>query len=87
MWFKKKCKHEFENLGMFYKEIFTEYINRFDKVNVYRKERCRLCGCTQDVLVSSEEFMPELHKGRDNRKDEYIKHLRNNKGLKLEIDL
>lgn len=88
MLFKKKYKHEheFENLGLFYKERLTEYRNCFDEIKVYRKEQCRLCGCIQDVLLSSEEFIPELYEGRDDRKDSYIKHLID-RNIKLEIDL
>lgn len=88
MWFKKtcKCKHAYENLGIFYKEIFTQYRNWFDEINVYKRNRCKICGHIEDTLLSSEKFMPELYEGRDGRKDEYIKHLKN-KGCKLEIDI
>lgn len=86
LWFKKKCEHEYENIGTFYKEIFTEYINCFDRIDVYERNRCKICGNIEDTLLSSEKFMPELHEGRDSRKDKYIKHLID-KGYKLEIDL
>lgn len=84
--FKRKCKHDYEKIGLFYKEYLTEYRNAFDSVVAYRKERCKKCGNIINVPLAREFFMPELHKGRDERKDEYIKYLRG-KGYKLEIDL
>lgn len=83
--FKRKCKHEYEELGMFYKEYFTEYSNCFDTIVVYRKERCKKCGDINDIQISSETFLPEKHYTR-NRKNAYIKILAN-KNIGLEIDL
>ena len=81
---ENQCKHDYEFIGNFYKEEFTEYRNRFDKINVYSKERCKKCGHIQNVLLLSEEFMPQLHEGRE--KDDYIEFLRD-RGVKLEIEL
>lgn len=86
MIFKKKCKHEYEAIGNFYKEHLTEYVNCFDKVNAYKRERCKKCGNIRDVLLSSEKFIPEMHRSRDPRKEKYINYL-TEKGFALEIDL
>lgn len=86
--FKRKCKHEYETLGMFYKEIFTEYRNCFDAIVVYRRERCKKCGDINDVYISSKNFPPELYYKDYTReqKDKYIEHL-TRKDIGLEIDL
>lgn len=86
MFLLKRCRHEYETLGVFYKEYLTQYTNCFDVISVYRKERCQKCGEINNVLLSSESFVPELYNRRDIRKDDYIKHLKG-KGIGLEIDL
>ena len=82
---KQKCQHEYETIGMFYKEILAEYRNCFDVVRVYEKRKCKKCGCIENVLLVSESFLPERFNKRD-RKDKYIEHLINN-NIKFEIDL
>lgn len=84
---KRKCQHDYEIIGTFYKEHFTEYTNCFDTIDVYRKERCKKCNHIKNTLLSSESFMPQLHEGREERKDKYIKFLREFKDIKLEIEL
>lgn len=83
---KKKCEHEWEVIGHFYKEHFTEYTNRFDSVCVYEKFRCKKCGAFSDYLLSSESFLPQLHSGREKRRDDYILKLKN-MGFKQEIEI
>ena len=82
-----KCDHEYTTVGIFYKEIPTEYRNCFDEVNVYRKCRCKKCGQIDDILWSQEKFQPEMYE-RSSRvqKDGYITYL-HTKGIGLEIDL
>lgn len=84
--FKRKCKHEWSVIGLFYKENLTQYRNYFDKVEVYQKHFCCKCCQYKDELISIEFFMPELYHGRDERKTEYIQKL-NKKGILDEIDL
>lgn len=87
MFFKKKaCNHNYEVVGYYYKEYFTEYTNAFDEVNAYKRLRCKLCGEIKNILLSSEDFMPQLHKGREKRRDDYIKHLMD-KGVQQEIEM
>lgn len=82
-----KCKHEYTTVGLFYKEIPTEWVNCFDKINVYKKCRCKKCGRIDDILLTSEEFQPEIvdHSSRV-KKDGYMAYLRT-RGIGLEIDL
>lgn len=84
--FKKKCRHEYELVGYFYKEILTEYKNCFDSVNAYKRLKCKKCGETSDALLSSEKFEPQLHKGREKRREDYIQKLKN-MGFSQEIEL
>lgn len=85
--FLKKCHHEYKTVGVFYKEIPTEYKNCFDEINVYRKDYCQKCGRIDDILLSSEKFQPEMYDYCSRReKDVYIMYLRK-KGIGLEIDL
>ena len=81
----RECEHEYHTVGKFYKEYLTEYKNSFDSIKAYVKRECKKCSCTTDVLLSSEEFVPELYHGRDERKEEYIKHL-TDLGFTSEID-
>ena len=84
--FKRKCEHEYETVGLFYKEYLTEYRNCFDSISVYMRRRCKKCGDVYDARLSSETFVPELYHDRDERKDMYIDGLKE-KGIGLEIDL
>lgn len=84
--FKRKCQHEYELVGYFYKEYFTEYTNCFDSVCAYAKFRCKKCCEFSNHLLSKEEFLPQLHEGRESRREDYIKHLKN-EGFKQEIDI
>ena len=75
--FKKKCQHEYELIGYFYKEYLTEYKNVFDEVNAYKRLKCKKCGEISNILLSSEKFLPQLHKGREKRREDYIQKLKN----------
>lgn len=86
MWLNTKCNHKFVGVGLFYKETFTEYVNRFDQVVVYKKSKCSVCGKTVNTALTWEDFLPQLHKGREARRDEYIKKLKA-KGIVDEVDL
>lgn len=83
---KKKCEHKWELVGYYYKEYFTEYKNSFDEICAYAKFRCSKCQKFSDHLLSKEEFMPQLHEGRERRKSDYILKLEN-MGFKQEIEL
>lgn len=84
--FGKKCQHEYDLIGYFYKEYLTEYTNVFDEVNAYKRLKCKKCGEISDVLLSSEKFEPQLHKGREKRREDYIQKLKN-MGFKQEVEL
>ena len=84
--FKKKCQHEYELIGYFYKEYLTEYKNVFDEVNAYKRLKCKKCGEISDVLLSSEKFEPQLYKGREKRREDYIQKLKN-MGFRQEVEL
>lgn len=84
--FRKKCQHEYELVGYFYKEYLTEYANCFDSVNAYKRLKCEKCGDIADVLLSAEKFMPQLYKGREMRRENYILKLKN-MGFKQEVEL
>lgn len=84
--FRKKCRHQFEAVGYFYKEYLTEYTNCFDEVNAYKRLKCEKCGEVSNVLLSSEKFNPQLHEGREKRRDDYILKLKN-MGFKQEVEI
>lgn len=84
--FKKKCQHEYDLIGYFYKEYLTKYTNAFDEVNAYKRLKCKKCGEISDVLLSSEKFNPQLYKGREKRKEDYIQKLEN-VGFRQEVEL
>lgn len=84
--FEKDCEHEWGIVGYFYKESLTEYKNSFDNVSAYSKFRCKKCGTFSDHLLSQEDFLPQLHNGREWRKDDYISKLEN-MGFKQEVEL
>lgn len=91
--FKKKAivkeKHicNFKTIGYYYKVYHTEYINRFDRVCVYRRKICKGCGKTTNIPISIEEFRPSLHfPGEIYRIEGYIKRL-NRKGIKSELEI
>lgn len=84
--FRKKCQHQFEIVGYFYKEYLTEYKNCFDEVNAYKRIKCEKCEEISDVLLSSEKFEPQLHRGREQRKDAYIRKLKN-MGFRQEVEI
>lgn len=84
--FRKKCQHEYELFGYFYKEYLTEYKNCFDSVNAYKRLKCKKCGAVSDVLLSSEKFLPQLHRGREERREDYIQKLKN-MGFVQEVEL
>lgn len=81
------CRHDYELIGFFYKESLSKYKNAFDEVKVYKKYKCSKCSKINNVLVSTEEFPPELHHftGRFEKID-YIYALKK-KGIKQEVDL
>lgn len=83
---KKKCDHEYELVGDYYKELLTEYKNCFDKVITCSKLRCKKCGEITNVLLTTEEFNPQLHNGREKRRDDYITKLKN-MGFVQEVEL
>lgn len=86
--FKKKrvCEHEYETLGMFYKENITTWRDHNDSINTYKRCKCKTCGEVKDILLASELFVPEKFHDRDERKDKYIEYLRQH-NIKSEIDL
>ena len=84
--FRKKCEHQFEIIGYFYKEHLTEYRNCFDEVMAYKRMKCGKCGKVSDVLLSSEKFEPQLYRGREKRRDDYIIKLKN-MGFRQEIEI
>lgn len=84
--FRKKHIHEYESVGYFYKEHYTEYRNDFDQINAYQKYRCKTCEKIMDVLLSSESFLPEMYEHKRDYKDKYIQYLKSN-GFKSEIEL
>ncbi len=86
MFIRKKCKHEYELVGDYYKESFTGYTNSFDEVNTWRKFRCKKCGEFRNQLLTIEKFNPQLDRGREPRREEYISKLIG-LGFKLEVEL
>lgn len=64
--FKKKCQHEYELVGYFYKEYLTEYKNVFDEVNDYKRLKRKKCGEISDVLLSSENLSRNYTKAERN---------------------
>jgi len=82
----KKCVHDLENVGYYYKEIRTKYRNEFDRINAYYRKRCKKCGKIMDVLVSSEQYMPQMYYGREPEMDRYVEHLKD-KNFVMEVDL
>lgn len=87
MFFRKKlmCEHEWECVGMYYKEHLTEYRNCFDRVVVYKRYICSVCDKIYDEELSCESFVPEMHYRYDARRKEYIRKLQD-KGIYDEID-
>ena len=81
------CLHNYEPIGLFYKERLSKYEDGLDKVNVYKKCKCSKCSKINNVLVSTEEFAPELYKcsGKLGKID-YIYDLKK-RGVKQEVDL
>lgn len=81
------CRHHYEPIGFYYKESLSLYRNAFDKVKVYKKYVCIKCLKINDMLVSTEEFAPELYScGGMFEKIDYI-HALKKKGIKQEVDL
>ena len=86
--FKKKHKHEYVDIGIFYKEYLTEYVNSFDQIIVYKRKKCIHCGDIYDEYVSREKFLPEMHyRDHKEKKKEYIDYIEKEYGCVLEIDL
>ena len=81
------CRHHYEPIGFFYKENLSRYRDDFDKVKVYKKYVCIKCLKIHDMLISTEEFAPELYLcGKGVEKIDYIHDLKK-KGVKQEVDL
>lgn len=77
----------YEPIGFFYKENLSQYKNDFDKVKVYRKYICTKCLKIHDILISTEDFPPELYQFTGSfEKIDYIHDLKK-KGVKQEVDL
>lgn len=84
---KRLCLHDYEPIGLFYKESLSKYRNDFDKVNVYKKCKCKKCSKIDNVLVSTEEFAPELYNcGGKLEKIDYKYDLKK-RGIRPEVDL
>ena len=80
------CRHHYEPIGFYYKESLSLDKNAFDKVKVYHKYVCIKCLKINDMLVSTEEFAPELYFCGRLEKINYISNLKK-KGVKQEVDL
>lgn len=81
-WFKKKkdksykCNHHFDKkVGLFYKDDLSQYRNCFDHVEAYIRFKCSKCGENKDILLSSEQFKPEMYYGKSD-KEKYIAKLK-----------
>ena len=83
---KKKCKHEYELVGNYYKEFLTQYRNSFDQIVTFRKFKCLKCGEIYNESLTTEEFEPQMYKGREIRKKEYLLDLKA-MGFKQEVEL